>query len=145
MSPLEGGEPVTPLPWIADPTAGYNKYDYGCEYMSDLLVPRDDGKPGFSLKAMRPSSLEAYTGFNQPGFGAADEAYTLRLESDDLFNGGLFAISVDWLPYGGGAWPAFWMVRVQSMSNQCFEHCELDCGGTENTVALRSAPTPLTG
>lgn len=105
-----GGGITTPLPWLTDPTSGFNKYDYGCEYMNDLLVPRDDGKPGFSLKAMRPSSLADYRAFNQPGFTAADEVYTLRLESDDVFNGGLFAISVDWLPYGGGAWPAWWLV-----------------------------------
>jgi len=112
--PLDGANGITsPLPWLADPTAGYNKYDFGCEYISDLLVPREDGKPGFTMKAMRPSSLEAYAAFNKPGFTDANEVYTLRLESDDLINGGLIAISVDWLPYGAGAWPAFWMVGTE--------------------------------
>jgi len=93
------------LPWLTDPTAGMNKYDMGCKYLNDLLVPREDHKPGFSLKAMRPSSLGGYD------FGQSEnEAYTLRLESKDVVNGGLFVIDVDWLPYGAGVWPAFWMV-----------------------------------
>lgn len=92
------------LPWLTDPTAGMNKYDMGCKYLNDLLVPREDHKPGFSLKAMRPSSLGGYD------FPDLNEAYTLRLESKDVVNGGLFVIDVDWLPYGAGVWPAFWMV-----------------------------------
>ena len=92
------------LPWLTDPTAGMQQYDMGCEYINDLLVPRADNKPGFSLKAMRPSTLSGYD------FGATDKAYTLRLESKDVVNGGLFVIDVDWLPYGAGVWPAFWMV-----------------------------------
>ena len=39
-----------------------------------------------------------------------DELYTVRLHSRDQFNGGLVVISVAKTPYGGGAWPAFWMV-----------------------------------
>ena len=77
---------ITSPPWLADPTAGYNKYDLGCEYISDLLVPREDGKPGFTMKAIGPPRSRR-AAFNKPGFTDANEAYTLRLESDDLING----------------------------------------------------------
>lgn len=93
------------MPWFQDPTEGMNQYHMGCRYLNDMIIPREDFKPGFSLKAMRPSTLGGYD-FQQKD----TEVYTLRLESKDVVNGGLFVLDVDWLPYGTGVWPAFWMV-----------------------------------
>jgi len=113
----ETGEPplstlgTTGIPWLQDPTQGMQKYDNGCKYINDLLVPREDGQAGFSLKAMRPPTASAaYVTEDSNGWPDLDDAYTLRLESKDVVNGGLFVIDVDRLPYGAGVWPAFWML-----------------------------------
>ena len=69
------------------------KYDRGCQYLTELLTERDDGKPGFSLKAMRPHTFaDDYT--SNANWPASDDIYTLRLESKDMINGGLVVISV---------------------------------------------------
>lgn len=109
--------PGSNTPWLVDPTAGMNKYDMGCVYKSDLLTDRDDGQPGFMMRAMRaPTLTDGYTTGTQASpngpwaQAAANDVYTLRLETKDIFNGGLFGISVDSIPWGAGAWPAFWMV-----------------------------------
>ena len=92
------------LPWLADPTNGVQKYQWGCAYSPDLITHRSDGKPGFSLNAMvKPSP--------PPRFAwPTGDLYTLRLHSKDQFNGGLIVISVSKLPYGAALWPAFWML-----------------------------------
>ena len=98
--------------WLEDPTAGMNKYRMGCAYLSDLLTPRDDGRSGFAMRAMRPMTFQYdYTRQNTDWKASVEQdVYTLRLQSKDAYNGGFFAISVDKMPYGGAAWPAFWMV-----------------------------------
>lgn len=100
------------LPWLKDPTNGLNSYRLGCAYKSDLLVEREDRKPGFSMRAMRVSTAsDVYTEANTNWQNSANnDIYTLRLESKDIYNGGLFGISVSKMPWGAAAWPAFWMV-----------------------------------
>ena len=39
------GPNTRPIPWLADPTAGMNSYEWGCIYKSDLLTAREDLKP----------------------------------------------------------------------------------------------------
>lgn len=111
MEDIIGPNP-RPIPWIVDPTAGMNSYEKGCVYKSDLLTAREDLKPGFSMRTMRPSTLNDEYTANNPGWQSTvdSEIWTLRVESKDIYNGGLFGISVSKLPYGAGAWPAFWMV-----------------------------------
>lgn len=100
------------LPWLADPTSGMQLYKMGCAYKSDLLTEREDRKPGFMMRAMRASTAtDAYTAGSPNWQNAANnDIYTLRLETKDIYNGGLFGISVSKIPWGAAAWPAFWMV-----------------------------------
>lgn len=107
------GTPGLGIPWLADPTAGMNRYDSACTIMNDLITDREDGQPGFSLRGTRPQTVgNSYTleSEGSSGWPSINEAWTLRLESKDLFNGGLIVISVNFLPYGSSVWPAFWMV-----------------------------------
>ena len=101
LNALIHGQPT--IPWLTDPTMGMQKYQWGCAYISDLVTPRDDGSPGFSLKAMKKPGVGGYT-------WSTDELYTMRLHSRDQFNGGLIVVSITKSPYGAAAWPAFWMV-----------------------------------
>ena len=110
------GTDASLMPWRVDPTEGMNRYDLGCAYMGDLLTARDDGQPGFMLRAMRPPTLSELYLRSNPDWVAAtqNDVYTLRLHTKDAYNGGFFAISVAQLPYGAAAWPAFWLLGEQS-------------------------------
>ena len=69
-----------------------DSYELGCIYKSDLLTDREDGQPGFMMRAMRPSTLtDAYTTGTpespNPTWAnsVANNMYTLRLESKDIY------------------------------------------------------------
>ena len=101
--------------WLEDPTKGMNMYNMGCYYLSDLLTERTDGRPGFEMKAMRPSTLaDVYTNVqNDDGsrwWGNLNSIYTVRMETKDVYNGGVFVLRASRLPYGSAVWPAWWMV-----------------------------------
>ena len=116
----EGYPPVTlnslvhndpKIPWLTDPTVGMQRYDYGCAYQSDLITKRDDGEEGFTIKTIKRPAVGGYIWNNQDsGGGDSEEIYSIRLHSKDQFNGGFVVISLKNAPYGGAAWPAFWMV-----------------------------------
>lgn len=118
---------VFSTPWLADPTGGTQKYDQGCAMIDQLLV--DNEKGGFRLRAQigtGPPNSDAY----QQSISTLREQgemlspMTLRLQGKHVFNGGLFVISVNSMPYGAGLWPAFWLTVVPKF--EWLEHPNAD-------------------
>ena len=69
-----------------------DSYEMACVYKSDLLTDREDGLPGFMMRAMRPSTLtnDYTTGTPESPHptwanSVANDVYTLRLESKDIY------------------------------------------------------------
>ena len=102
-------------PWVTDPTNSMANYERGCQHLGQLVVPRrshaneSSANPamrsqGFVLQAMHVPKIPNYN------FSASEGVWALRLESKDVYNGGLFVIKVNKMPYGGAVWPAIWLL-----------------------------------
>lgn len=102
-------------PWLTDPTNSMTNYERGCQHLGQLLKPRsqhenEEGvsttveQEGFLLQAMHVPMVPNYN------LTSYDGIWGVRLESKDLYNGGLFVIKVNKMPYGGSVWPAIWLL-----------------------------------
>ena len=81
--------------WLSDPTHGYQSYDRGCEAREALVGEGAGGSEGgFSVRAMRDGERLA----------------ALRLETAEVFNGGLFVVNATGTPGGCSAWASVWLL-----------------------------------
>lgn len=88
--------------WLEDPTQGYlANYNKGCENISDLIKDSDNDSVILDVK---------YITKPQGKTGATQTLATLRIEGKKIYNGGVFIMDVNQIPYACGSWPAFWLV-----------------------------------
>jgi hypothetical protein len=75
-------------------------------------LPRSEAKPAGLIQT---NDTHVYIGvdYNNP---APNGRASVRLESKELYTGGLFILDVDHLPWGCGVWPA-WFVALLHFRN----------------------------
>ena len=101
-------------PWLTDPTNSMTNYERGCQHLEQLIVPRHErvsspeDHEGFVLRTTRVPSVNNYN------MSLDNGVWGVRLETKDVYNGGLFVISVDGMPYGGAVWPAVWLLGTST-------------------------------
>jgi len=84
----------------SDPTYGFSTYlpQANAEYINLTFASS-------SSAIIRVDSVNVY----DVNYNGRD---TVRLESKDQFNSGLFLLDVSHIPYGCGVWPSFWLANL---------------------------------
>ncbi|KAB8336654.1 hypothetical protein FH972_020965 [Carpinus fangiana] len=79
----------------ADPTKGFVKY-----------LPRDQAEQAGLISTTGTNAIMRVDNTSYPQDGRA----SVRVQSNTVYNQGLFLLDLDHMPHGCGTWPAFWMV-----------------------------------
>ncbi len=87
--------------FLSDPTGGIQNYMVGAANADILIADNDDQ---VEIKVMKfQNTTDARSG-GAAEFGLA----SIRVETTDTYNGGVFVLDAEQVPNGCGAWPAFW-------------------------------------
>jgi hypothetical protein len=100
--------------WFVDPTGGWQSYDQGA-YNSDILI--SDTDEGLEIKSMKVRNEVAWPvgGIKPENESGLYNIASIRIESFDIYNGGLFVLDATQIPSGCGIWPAFWLASVEDV------------------------------